>query len=139
MNRAVVGVGSNIDPDRNVPAARALLASSHRLLAESAFVRTAPIGFPDQPDFLNGAFLVETALDRTAFEHDLHRVEQELNRVRTANRNGPRTIDLDLTAWNGAIVDPDYHTRAFLRAAVDELLGTGADSGSVHPRDANNR
>ena len=122
MNRAVVGAGSNIDSNANVAAAGRLLASEHRLVKESPFVRTAPIGFAGQPEFLNGAFLVDTDLDREGFERYLKEVESRLGRVRGENKFGPRTIDLDLVVWNGSIVDPDYETREFLRESVRAVL-----------------
>lgn len=121
MNTAVVGVGSNIDPERHIALARSILAEEHRLVTESRYETTKPVGYADQPDFVNGALLVATVLDREAFVAYLHGVEDRLGRVRTANRNGPRTIDLDVVVWNGTVVDPDVHTRAFLRDAVSQV------------------
>ncbi len=125
MNRAVVGVGSNIDPRRHIARAKELLSREQRLLRESAFVTTSPIGFASQPDFVNGAFLIETDLGSRDFTAYLKSVESRLGRVRTENKNGPRTIDLDLIVWNGSIVNDDYHQRDFLRKAVDEVSSVG--------------
>jgi 2-amino-4-hydroxy-6-hydroxymethyldihydropteridine diphosphokinase len=122
MNRVVVAAGSNIDPDQNIAEARRILSSKYRLLSESAFVKTAPIGFADQPDFRNGAFLVETGCGRREFNRALKKIEQRLGRVRTANKFGPRTIDLDIVAWNGKIVGRDFHARDFVRNAALELM-----------------
>ena len=121
MNRAVVGIGSNIEPQRNVDAACALLSDEQKVLACSSLTSTAPIGDTHQPDFLNGAVLVETTLARPGFEAYLKSVETRLGRVRGPNRNGPRTIDLDLVAWNGTVVSDDYRTRPFLREAVHQV------------------
>ena len=122
MNRAVVSVGSNIDPQAHVARARDLIAENHELVAESALRRTKPVGFAAQADFLNSALLVETALDHDSFRAFLKETEDQLGRVRAENRDGPRTIDLDIVVWNGAVVDDDVHTRAFLREAVREVL-----------------
>lgn len=122
MNRAVIGVGSNVEPERHVPAARRHIAQRHVVLAASPFVRTRPVGRVDQPDFTNGALLVETALDRERLRGDLKIIEALLGRQRGEDRYGPRTIDLDIVVWNGRIVDPDFYTRGFLRQAVMALL-----------------
>ena len=60
MNRAVVGLGSNIEPDQNIQKAKGYLAKKFSILAESRFKRTKPIGSVVQPDFINGVILIET-------------------------------------------------------------------------------
>ncbi len=122
MNRAVIGVGSNIEPERNVPEARRHIAQRHRVVAASPFVQTRPVGYADQPDFTNGALLVETAVDRERLRADLKAIETMLGRQPGENRYGPRAIDLDIVVWNGRIVDLDFYTREFLREAVMAVL-----------------
>ena len=122
MNRAVIGVGSNIEPERNVPEARRHLARRHVIVAASPFVQTRPVGCIDQPDFTNGALLLATAADRERLRADLKAIETLLGRQPGENRYGPRTIDLDIVVWNGRIVDPDFYTREFLREAVKAVL-----------------
>lgn len=121
MNRAIIAIGSNIEPHRHVEAAIAALAGSLRLLGRAATRVTKPIGFADQPDFVNTAVLIETALDAPALKDFLRSVEDRLGRVRTANKSAPRTIDLDIIVFNGLVTDADVHTRDFLRQAVLEL------------------
>lgn len=122
MNRAVIAVGSNIDPLAHIARAEALLRQEQTLLAVSPFVRTRPRGFAEQADFVNGAFYIETALVPAALNDYLKDLETRLGRVRTANRNGPRTIDLDVIVLNGTIVDADFYRYDFVRQAVLELL-----------------
>ena len=121
MNTAVVGVGSNINAVQNIARAKEALSREHRLDKESAFVKTSPIGFSDQPDFMNGAFLVSTELSIDGFKDYLHGLEDRLGRVRTKNKFGPRTIDLDIVVWNGKIVNDDFYERDFVRKAVLEV------------------
>lgn len=121
MNRVVIGVGSNLDPGINIERARRILAQEQCLVSQSRFVRTAPIGPPDQPEYLNGAFLVRTELNRTDFKKYLQTVENRIGRERGPEKYGPRTIDLDIVVWNGEIVDNDYYERDFLRNAVLEV------------------
>jgi 2-amino-4-hydroxy-6-hydroxymethyldihydropteridine diphosphokinase len=122
MNIAAIGVGSNIEATRSVARAKEALGREQTLLKESAFVVTSPIGLMAQPDFLNGAFLVATTLDRDAFANYLKKLEDRLGRVRTADKYGPRVIDLDIVVWNGSVLNKDFYERPFVKNAVLELL-----------------
>ena len=122
MNTAVIGVGSNINAPKNIALAKEALSREHRLDGESAFVKTSPIGFSDQPDFMNGAFLVSTELSIDEFKDYLKGLEDRLGRVRTGNKFGPRAIDLDVVAWNGKIVNNDFYERDFVRNAVLDVM-----------------
>ena len=121
LNHAVIAVGSNINPDEHIAKARELIRNTHQLIRESRFRMTRPIGFTAQPDFKNGAFLIKTAMSKKQLCSWLKKVEENLGRKRTQNRNGPRTIDLDIVIWNGKIVDPHVYVRDFLNQAVREL------------------
>ena len=122
MNRAIVGVGSNIEPERYILQARELIDGTGTVLAESTFVETPAINRPELPDFVNGAWLIETTLDQEAFTQELKNIEHACDRVRCEDRFASRTMDLDLILWNDSIVDADYYTRDFLQDAVRELL-----------------
>ncbi len=115
MTRAVVAFGSNIAPEVNIPAALERLGRRHRIIARSPTVTTPPIGpISQQPDFHNGAVLVET---------DLKSIEVALGREPGGDRWGPRTMDLDVVVWDGRVVDDDVHERSWLTAAVAGLVG----------------
>lgn len=127
---AFVGVGSNIDPERNIPAALALLARRVRVTGCSRLYRSAPVGPPGQPAFVNGVWRVETALGPRALKEGVLRaIERDLGRVRTADRYAPRPIDLDLIAYDELVrsepglelPDPELRTRAFLQVPLLEL------------------
>ena len=122
MNQAVIGVGSNIDPQLNISMARTKIAENWRIVAESRFIETEPVGYAEQPNFINGTLLIETRTDRKALQRRLKIIERELGRERDGNRNGPRTIDLDLLVWNGRVVDEDVYARAFLREGIQQVL-----------------
>ena len=105
-NRAFVAIGSNIEPERNLKEAVRRLASRCRLLAVSRVYETKPVGKTDQPDFLNAAVLVETKLGAAALKAQvLQDIERALGRVRTADKNAPRTIDLDITLFNDQVLE----------------------------------
>lgn len=121
MNQVAIGVGSNIEPEKNVAEAIHLIGRTHRVVGKSQLVKTKPVGYSDQSDFLNGVIRIETDLDVEALTTWLRNLEDRLGRVRMENRYGPRTIDLDIVVWNGKIVDEDVYRRDFLRQGLREV------------------
>ncbi|MFO7273781.1 MAG: 2-amino-4-hydroxy-6-hydroxymethyldihydropteridine diphosphokinase [Symbiobacteriaceae bacterium] len=124
MTRAYLSLGANIgDPEAQLVEALRRLAVSpgNRLAAVSSLYRTAPQGFTDQPDFLNCAVALDTALDPYALLALTQSVEAALGRVRTI-RWGPRTIDIDILLHGEArLSDPRLtlpHPRMLERAFV---------------------
>jgi len=121
LNLVIVGVGSNINPGDNVQKAKELISEKYIIIKSSRFIKTKPIGYKDQDDFLNGGFLIETSLEQHLFKQFLNDIENRLGRIRTDDKNEPRTIDLDIVIWNGNVVDSDYYERDFLQTIVKEL------------------
>ena len=120
-HECIIGIGSNIEPEQNIAAALFFLRQEQELIAISTFIKTSPIGIPDQPDFLNGAAKVLTEMEIVEFKDYLKNIEERLKRDRTVPKFGPRTIDLDLVKWDGEIIDQDYYKRDFLKTVVDEI------------------
>lgn len=105
-NRVFVALGSNIQPEDNLARAVALLAEACRLVAVSRVYETAPVGYTEQANFLNAAAHIETPLDAATLKSSvLSGIENQLKRVRTANKNAPRTIDLDIALFNDDILE----------------------------------
>ena len=122
MSRAVLALGSNIgDRLGHLQGAIDALAGDVEVIAVSGVYETAPVGGPDQGDFLNAVIVVETSLS----PHDLlalcQRVETAHDRVREV-RWGPRTLDVDIIAMEGILLDESLltlpHPRAHERAFV---------------------
>jgi len=103
MNTAIIGIGSNIDPENNIPLALKLLGRQVSVEKISEMIRTSPIGITDQPDFINGAIRIATNLSKLELEQRLKITEEQIGRVRSLPKFGPRTIDLDLVVWNDKI------------------------------------
>lgn len=122
MNTCIVEMGSNVEPEKNFEKAIEILKSEMHVVSISCFIKTKPIGIKEQADFLNGAIKMDTEMDKNKFTRYLKKIEDRLKRDRSQHKFGPRTIDLDIIAWNGTIVDDDYNTRDFVKNTVDELL-----------------
>ena len=106
MHRAYILLGSNIDKERNLPAAVRLLCERSRVLAVSSVYETLPVGRTDQPTFFNVAVLIETPLSPAELKWQVLRpIEAQLGRVRTEDPNAPRTIDLDIVLFDDAVFE----------------------------------
>jgi len=107
--RAYVGLGANLgDREAAIRRALELLAAEPlvEVVAVSSLRETDPVGYEEQPRFLNGAAALETELSPRGLLDRLLAVERELGRVRGEGpRYGPRTIDLDLLLYEDAVVD----------------------------------
>ena len=129
--RAAVALGSNLEaPEAQVLGAFDELAGlpGTRLLARSALYRTAPVGYLDQPAFVNACALVETTLGPRELLEALLAVERRHGRVRDVP-NGPRTLDLDIVLYGDLVLHehgltlphPRAHERAFVLAPLLEV------------------
>jgi 2-amino-4-hydroxy-6-hydroxymethyldihydropteridine diphosphokinase len=122
MNSAVISLGSNIEPEQNMKKAIGFIMENFSLISKSELEWTKPRGFLDQPDFLNGVVLIETELSRRELHERLKDIEKKLGRVKTDNKAGPRTIDLDVIVWNGEIVHDDFNNYDFVKKAVSDII-----------------
>jgi 2-amino-4-hydroxy-6-hydroxymethyldihydropteridine diphosphokinase len=121
-NTCIIGIGSNIDAEKNIHEMLQILAEKVDIVKVSSFIKTKPIGIENQSEFTNGAVKIKTSLSREDLTVLLKAIEDQMGRDRTAPKFGPRNIDLDIVVWNGEIVDDDYYTRDFLQKSVNELL-----------------
>ncbi len=128
---AVVAIGANLaDPmTQVVQACDALASLAHtRLLRRSSLYRTAPIGMPGQPDFINAVAVLSTTLRPVALLEGLLTLERRFGRRREFH-HAPRTIDLDLLLYDQVTLQtprlslphPRMHLRAFVLAPLLEV------------------
>lgn len=131
MTAAYVALGSNLgDPRRQVLDAVDALARlpGTQRLRRSRLYLTPPWGMREQPPFVNAAVLLETSLEPHVLLDELLAIEQRAGRVR-AERNGPRTLDLDLLHVDGVQLDdarltlphPRIAERAFVLLPLADL------------------
>lgn len=130
--QALIGAGANLGERRaTLEAALDQLRARPGVasVTRSAFYETEPVGLKEQPAFLNLAAGIETTLTPEALMTALLEIEQHFGRVRTV-RWGPRTLDLDLLAFEGETRAGDFLTlphprmlgRDFVTVPLRELL-----------------
>lgn len=135
MPTAAVGLGANLPsaagaPAETIAAAIDRLEAYGRVTARSGFYKTAPVGFIDQPAFVNAAVLLETELRPLPLLAGLLAIERSFGRDRAAGPpKGPRTLDLDMLLYDNLVLDdaaltlphPAMHERRFVLAPLAEI------------------
>ena len=139
--RALLGLGSNIG-DREAHLAHALrrLAAEAELTALSPVYETEPVGYLDQPSFLNLVVAVRTALEPRELLDLARRIEGERARERPF-RGAPRTLDIDLLLYGDReehepgleVPHPRMHERAFVLAPLLDVDPGAAEPGTGRP------
>lgn len=134
---ACIALGANIgDPVRQIESGTAALAAlpGTRLLARSSLYRSAPVGYADQPDFINAVAVIETTLAPQALLEALLAIECTHGRVRDFP-NAPRTLDLDIVLYGDlSMQSPGLtipHARMLNRAFVMVPLAEVAPEAHV--------
>ena len=108
--KAIVALGSNVgDPKANLDLALALLCEATDVKKVSSYYATKPVGYTDQPDFLNAVCIIESDLPAISLLNMLHGIEKAMGRERLI-KWGPRTIDLDLIQYGDLISKADELT-----------------------------
>lgn len=145
-HQAYLALGSNLDdPAAQVSSAMIALGTlpQTRVLHRSSLYRSAPVGYLEQPDFVNAVVQVETALPPHALLDAMLHLEQCRGRTR-AFPNAPRTLDLDLLLYDDMVLHehgltiphPQMHRRAFVLLPLLEIapdcmipgIGAAADA-----------
>jgi 2-amino-4-hydroxy-6-hydroxymethyldihydropteridine diphosphokinase len=130
---AAIALGSNLaskfgDREANLREAIRQLGELGKVKAVSSFYDTDPVGYADQPRFLNGAVVLETHLDPVELMRGLLAIEQEMGRERVIPK-GPRAIDLDLLLYGDHVMNtaeltlphPEMQERRFVLEPLNEI------------------
>jgi 2-amino-4-hydroxy-6-hydroxymethyldihydropteridine diphosphokinase len=139
---AFVALGANLPsavgvPSATIRAAMEQLAALGEVVARSSLYSTEPVGYRDQPAFINAVVEMRTALAPGALMEGLLAVERSFGRQRERQiAKGPRTLDLDLLLFDDLILDtetltlphPSMHERRFVLEPLAEIA-----PGWVHP------
>ncbi|MGG6029355.1 2-amino-4-hydroxy-6-hydroxymethyldihydropteridine diphosphokinase [Salmonella enterica] len=113
MTIAYIALGSNLaSPLEQVNDALKAIADipDSRIVAVSSFYRTPPLGPQDQPDYLNAAVALDTALAPEELLNYTQRIERQQGRERKAERWGPRTLDIDIMLFGDKIINTERLT-----------------------------
>jgi 2-amino-4-hydroxy-6-hydroxymethyldihydropteridine diphosphokinase len=137
-HRVHIGLGANVG-DRTGTIEQALVEIGRlpgtRVAKASSIRETPPMGGPPQPDYLNGAALVETELEPIELLTEVKSIERSLGR-RPGERWGPRSIDIDLLTFDDRVIDTEEltvpHPRMTQRRFVLEPLAE-IDPDGRHP------
>jgi len=138
--RAAIALGSNLvsefgDREANLREAVERLGKLGEVKAVSSFYDTDPVGYLDQPRFLNGAVVLETSLVPLELMRALLEIESVMGRERVITK-GPRVIDLDLLLYGNRVMStaeltlphPEMQKRRFVLEPLNEVAGEW-----VHP------
>ena len=115
-------VGSNIQPEKNIYQALELLHDRMKILKVSQIWETMAVGSTG-PNFLNCAVLINSDQDEETIKVEiLSKIEDQLGRIRTEDKNAPRTIDIDPVISDGIILDKRVFDEPFLALPLNDLL-----------------
>jgi 2-amino-4-hydroxy-6-hydroxymethyldihydropteridine diphosphokinase len=139
MTAVVLALGSNLGDRQDVlqGAVNAIVGlPGVRVTAVSPVYETAPVGGPAQPDYLNAVVLADAPGPARELLDRLHEIEAAFDRVRVV-RWGPRTLDIDIIAFDGDRSDdpeltlphPRAHDRAFVLAPWHDVDPAAALAG----------
>jgi 2-amino-4-hydroxy-6-hydroxymethyldihydropteridine diphosphokinase len=129
----ILGLGSNLGERADILgqaiAHLGKLPESH-IWAISEAVDSDPVGYADQPNFLNLCLAITSGLNPDELLARTLEIERQLGRERTAQRNGPRTLDIDLLFYEGGVWDsptvtlphPRWSSRSFVVIPLGNLL-----------------
>ncbi len=131
---AAIALGSNLDSEGGLDRRGNLLEAVEQVrrlgevVAVSGFYDTAPVGYVEQPRFLNGALLLKTELEPVALLRELLAIERSMGRVRGVSK-GPRVIDLDLLLSGQVVMEtaeltlphPEMGERRFVLEPLAEI------------------
>ena len=125
-----IGIGSNINPEHNIPRAIVLLSRHIAITKVSTLYRTQPIERPEQPTFVNGVIGAISSLPARQLKYQVLRgIESALGRTRSPDKYAPRTIDLDILLYGDSVItetgikipDPALRKRSFVCVPLLEL------------------
>lgn len=121
-HRLILNLGSNIEAEVNLRKAVGMLREAGKVEAISSVWESESVGF-DGPNFLNVGMTILTLLGHMEFKEKVIRpIESKLGRVRSAEKNAPRPIDIDVELSDGEPVNAEYWRFAFVLIPLAELI-----------------
>lgn len=120
--KVFLSLGSNIEPEKNIPACVRILREKFTVPRASSFYETEPVGPAGKNKFWNAVLEIETEQDLPSLMETLKSIESRLQRKRDdSNKFAPRTIDID------TLPQPDYQNQAFIMIPLAEIAANEID------------
>lgn len=117
-----LSLGSNINPEINIPRAVEILQQYVTILSTSTAWESEPV-ITEGQNFINAAVVILTTLSQEELINEVLRpVEDQLERTRTGDKFASRTIDLDILVWGDDVIEPEIWDCVYLAVPVSELL-----------------
>ena len=121
LHQAWLSLGSNIEAESNLRKAVQLLREVGKIVSVSSVWESESIGF-EGPNFLNACILFLTHLQPVELKEQVIRpIEAKLGRIRSAEKNAPRTIDIDIVLFDDQPLNTDFWDYAFVTVPLAEL------------------
>lgn len=121
MHQVYLSLGSNIQPEMNLPRAIELLREQGEILRVSSAWESEAVG-SEGPNFLNACMLWITPIAKVALkEKVIHPIETKLGRKRSTDKNAPRSIDIDAILFDARSLDDKYWQQAFVVVPLAEI------------------
>ncbi|HUH98649.1 MAG TPA: 2-amino-4-hydroxy-6-hydroxymethyldihydropteridine diphosphokinase [Anaerolineales bacterium] len=122
LHRAYLSLGSNIDPAAHLAQAVRMLKDYGPVQAVSRIWESHAVG-SDGPDFLNACVLFASNLQpEDVKERIIRPIEAKLGRIRSADKNAPRTVDLDMVLFDETPLNIEFWAQAFVVVPLAELI-----------------
>lgn len=122
LNQIFLGLGSNVDKEKNMALAAGYLRTRFPSLRCSAPVYTSPVDCPGAETFLNQVGMAYTPYAPDEIRSMLKRIESDLHRTPQDKASGRIPIDIDLLQWNDLILKPEDLARPYVVAGIQALL-----------------
>lgn len=121
LHLAYLSLGSNIEPEVNLPKAVKLLSQHGEIEKNSSAWETEPVG-GEGGNYLNACLSYKTTLSRDELKTTiLHPIESSLGRKRTQDKNAPRTIDIDIILFDDEIIGGRWLAQVFVVVPLAEI------------------
>ena len=131
MHNIFIGLGSNLDnPQQKIKDAIYLIneIDDVNIRATSSLYETSPVGFLEQPNFINAVVKIASSINYNELLINLFDIEHTFGRIRK-EKNGPRTLDLDILLFDDLILEsesliiphPRMHERLFVLIPLLEI------------------
>ena len=122
LHHVYLDLGSNLEPEKNIPLAIELLQNVGEVTAVSSVWETESVGYAG-PNFLNVCVLLQTSLDAEQVKHKINRpIEAQMGRVRGEDKYAPRPIDIDIVLFDETPHNVQTWNQAFVIVPLAELV-----------------